>query len=179
MAFMCLFGQHALNRASLQLPVSIQVDVASPPAPAPAPVLPQELPANLTVEQAQGPGCAKLVQEMCCMLGTLKELSRLRVGLQQEVGGWVGECWVGGRQPCRKHCTWWHAGDARCGGMAVDQSEGSLPQAVPALMRFEPGPEQQYCSLPCWLSCLLVATAAGTAVHVAVCLVASQGPMQL
>ena len=85
----CLFGQHALNRASPQLPVSIQVDVASPPAPAPAGALPQELPANLTVEQAQGPGCAELVREMCCMLGTLKELSHLHVGSQQEVGGWV------------------------------------------------------------------------------------------
>lgn len=97
LAFMCLFGQHALNRASLQLPVSIQVDVASPPAPAPAPVLPQELPANLTVEQAQGPGCAKLVQEMCCMLGTLKELSSCAWACSRRwVAGWASAGWVEG-----------------------------------------------------------------------------------
>lgn len=49
----------------------------------------QALPADLPAEEAQGPGCAKLVQDMCWLFDQLKQLSRLELGREQEVrGGW-------------------------------------------------------------------------------------------
>lgn len=60
-----------------------------PPAPVVRSLLPtQELPADLSAEQAQAPGCAGLVQDMCGLFERLKQLSHLGTtdeGL--EVGG--------------------------------------------------------------------------------------------
>ncbi len=62
---------------------------ACPPRCLPSSQPKQDLPADLSAEQAQGPGCAQLVQGMCTLFERLKQLSHLELGGELEAGGMV------------------------------------------------------------------------------------------
>lgn len=57
------------------------------------PPLPQELPQELSEEQALSPACAGLVEDMEQLLQTVIDLSHLSdAGMQEVSGCWAGQC---------------------------------------------------------------------------------------